>query len=192
MKDIYEQGFYNPNLNCFSIINNIIIDKYKTQNGILNGETFPEIIGYCYGLNSLKKFKKFICIEPLVPDVLNPETLEENIPNDLEENITYLEPLIYDGHISLIIFTKIENLRFNIILDMSKFHSNSKNLHKFIFPRSIIIQNFKFPDKPIQKYSSCCLWFYGEIECIKNNNYYQSFTSIYKNAKVNKLNFMLM
>ena len=191
IKDINNKDFYDSFLDCFSIIDNIIYKKYRNQNRIMNGETFPEIIGYCYGLISCEKFKNFICIEPLIPDISNPETLKENIPSKLEENITYLEPLICDGHISLILFTMIENFRFNIILDMSRFHSNSKNLHKSIFPKSIIIQNFRFPDKPIQRYSSCCLWFYGEIKCIRNNEDYKSFKSIYNNAKDEKIKFYI-
>ena len=191
IKDINDNIFFDPNLDCFSIIDNIIYTKYKNKDRIINGETFPEIIGYCYGLISLGKFKKFICIEPLIPNVSNPESLKENIPDKLEENITYLEPLICDGHISLIIFTMIENLRFNIILDMSRFHTGSKHLHNSIFPKSIIIQNYRFPDKPIQRYSSCCLWFYGEIECIRNNYDYQSFTSIYNNAQDEKIKFYI-
>ena len=191
IKDINNNNFYEPNLDCFSIIDTIINTKYKNKDRIINGETFPEIIGYCYGLISIGKFKKFLCIEPLIPNVSNPESLEENIPDKLEEDITYLEPLICDGHISLIIFTMIDNFRYNIIVDMSRFHTGTKNLHNSIFPKSIIIHNYRFPDKSIQRYSSCCLWFYGEIGCIRNNKEYQSFTSIFKNAQNEKIKFYI-
>ena len=191
IKDINDENFYDPDLDCFSIISNIINQKYKNKNMAMTGETFPEIIGYCYGLISLKKFKEFICIEPLIPEVSNPDTLKENIPEELEDNITYLEPLISDGHISLIIFSKIKNIRFNIILDMSRYHSNSEFLHKSIFPKSIIIQNYRYPKKPIQNYSSCCLWFYGEIECLKNNKNYTSFKSVYNSAKKMEIDFYI-
>ena len=157
----------------------------------MNGETFPEIIGYCYGLMTIKQFKEFICVEPLIPESLNPETFEENIPDELEDNITYLEPLICDDHISLIIFSKLISHRINIILDMSRFHSSTNKLHKSIFPKSVIDQNFKYPEKSIQSYSSSCLWFYGEIETLKNNEKYQSFKSIFKSIREDRVHFYI-
>ena len=186
-----EKNFYNSDLDCFSIISYIIHQKYRNKNMIMNGETFPEIIGYCYALVSLSKFKEFICIEPLIPEVSKPETLEENIPDELEDNTTYLEPVISDGHISLIIFSKVKDMRFNLILDMSRYHSSSKFLYKSTYPKSVIMQNYIFPKKPIQNSSSCCLWFYGEIECLKNNNKYTNLKSIYDNAKKMEINFYI-
>jgi len=77
-------------LNCFDIIDNIIKQKYKNQNIFMIGETFPGIIGYCYGLISLQKFKNnFICIEPQIPDILKKETFEENIP-DKQKKIQFI------------------------------------------------------------------------------------------------------
>ena len=189
--DINDNSFYNPNLDCFSIIYNIIKQKSKNKNFIMNGDTFPEIIGYCYGLMTLKRFKEFICVEPLIPEALNPETFEENIPDELEENITYLEPLICDDHISLIIFSKPTSHRINIILDMSRFHSSTNKLHKSMFPKSVVDQNFKYPEKSIQSYSSSCLWFYGEIETLKNNEKYQSFKSIFKSIREDRVHFYI-
>lgn len=192
IKDINNDPFFNQGLNCFDIIDNIIKQKYKNQNIIMNGETFPEIIGYCYGLISLQKFKNnFICIEPLIPDVLKQETFEENIPDKLEENTTYLEPIICDGHISLVIIFEVKKHRYNIILDMSRYHTNSKNLLKSIFPNSIIIQNFIYPKIPIQNYSSCCLWFYGQIECLLKDANYISFKSIFDRVKGNQITYYI-
>jgi hypothetical protein len=72
IKDIDNNSFFNKDLDCFALINNIIIKKYKNQGNTMNGETFPEIIGFCYGLYSLKKFNKnLICIEPLIPNVFD-------------------------------------------------------------------------------------------------------------------------
>ena len=192
LKDINNDSFFNQDLNCFDIIDNIIKQKYKNQNINMNGETFPEIIGYCYGLISLQKFKNnFICIEPLIPDVMKLETFEENIPDKLEEDTTYLEPIICDGHISLVIIFEVKKHRYNIILDMSRYHTNSKNLHKSIFPNSIIIQNFIYPKIPIQNYSSCCLWFYGQIECLLKNENYISFKSIFDRVKGNQITYYI-
>ena len=45
IKDINGKIFYNSDLDCFSIISYIINQKYRNKNVIMNGETFPEIIG---------------------------------------------------------------------------------------------------------------------------------------------------
>ena len=192
LKDIDDKFFYDPNLNCFNIIDGIIKKKYKSQNNILNGETFPEIIGYCYGLVSLKKFKNyFVCVDPLIPDLSNQESLKENFNENLEENTTYLEPIICDGHISLVLILLLKNIRHNFIFDMSRYHTSSKNLHKSIFPKNIFYQTFIYPSKPIQSYSSCCLWFYGQIDCLLTNENYNSFKSIFDGIKGCKITFYI-
>ena len=159
IKDINGKIFSDNELNCFSIIQNIIIQKYKnkTKYDISYGDTFPEIIGYCYGLISLNKFKQFKCIEPLIPELFNDSSLVENIPDKFEKDIAYIEPLIYDGHISIIISTEIKNLRYNITIDMSHYHINKLNINTIIFPKTIIQNNIKYPKNPIQRYSSCSL-----------------------------------
>ena len=190
IKDINNKNFFDKELNCFSIINNIMIQKYKDKNHIMNGETFPEIIGYCYSLISLN-IKNFIFLEPLIPEPLNPNnTLMENIPV-IDKNVTYIEPLIYNGHISLIVFNEINNNRCNLILDMSKYHINTSHLNTLIFPKSMNENNSIYSKNPIQNYSSCCLWFYGEINCILNNNKYTNMKSIYENLKDGDIRFYI-
>ena len=190
IKDINNKNFFDKELNCFSIINNIIIQKYKDKNHIMNGETFPEIIGYCYSLISLN-IKNFIFLEPLIPEPLNPNNiLKENIPV-IDKNVTYIEPLIYNGHISLIIFNEINNNRCNLILDMSKYHINTSHLNTLIFPKSMNENNSIYSKNPIQNYSSCCLWFYGEINSILNNNKYTNMKSIYENLKDGDIRFYI-
>ena len=183
--------YFYKNLDCFSIINKIIHEKYKNKTTIMNGETFPEIIGYCYGLNSLKNFKNLIFIEPLVPNPFNPDSLIEDIPNKLEEDVIYFEPLISDGHISLIIFANVFNIRINIILDMSRYHSRSEHLNSSIYPPNMIQYYIKYPNNPIQNYSSCCFWFYGEIGCLMNEKKYNTFESIFDNIKDNTISLYI-
>lgn len=191
IKDIYGEKFENPNLNCFSIIYKIIVNKYKNKERLKNGETFPELIGFCYALISINKFKNFICVEPLIPDLFNKDSLEENIPNELQDKTVYLEPLLSDAHISLIVITNVNKTRFNFILDMSRYHSKETHLNNSIYPKSVIIQNLRFPEKPIQNYSSCCLWFYGIIGCLMNNKNYYSFESLFNNIQDNNINFFI-
>ena len=127
----------------------------------------------------------------MIPDVLKKETFEENIPDKLEENTTYLEPTIYDGHISLVIIFEIKIHKYNIILDMSRYHTNSKKLLKSIYPNSIFIQNFIYPKIPKQNESSCCLWFYGQIECLLKDDNYISFKSIFYRVKGNQISYYI-
>ena len=180
IKDINNKSFFDKDLNCFAIIDNIITEKYKDKEHIMNGETFPEIIGYCHSLITLNKIRNFIFLEPLIPEAFKPETLKENI-SEFEPDITYVEPLIYNGHISLIIFNEINGSRCNLILDMSRYHINTSHFNTLIFPKKINEQNSIYLKNPIQNYSSCCLWFYGEIDCMLNNENYTNFKSIYDN-----------
>ena len=181
IKDINGKYFFDKELDCFSIIHKIIIHKYNNKKNNIYGETFPEIIGFCYGLKSRNKVNNYKFIEPLIPEPFKPESLIEDIPSKLDDNITYIEPLIYNDHISLILFTEKKNKRCSIILDISRYHTNTTLLNKLIFPKSVINKAFIYPEKPFQNFSSCCLWFYGEIECLLENNKYLFLESIYDN-----------
>ena len=190
LNDINDKSFYNKNLDCYSIMKKILYEKISKKKKLLYGDTFPEIIGYCYALLNYGNFKNFRFVEPLIPNPFSNDSLEENF-SDFEDNISYIEPFIYEGHVSLIITSSINNKRYNIIFDMSRFHTKSSSLNKLIFPQSIINQHFIYPKKPIQIYPSCCLWFYGEIECLINNDNYSNFKAIFNNIKGNSVNFYI-
>ena len=190
IKDINNKSFFDKDLNCFAIIDNIITEKYKDKEHIMNGETFPEIIGYCHSLITLNKIRNFIFLEPLIPEAFKPETLKENI-SEFEPDITYVEPLIYNGHISLIIFNEINGSRCNLILDMSRYHINTSHFNTLIFPKKINEKNSIYLKNPIQNYSSCCLWFYGEIDCMLNDENYTNFKSIYDNMQNSNIKFFI-
>ena len=193
LKDRKGNPFYNENVNCYLIIKKIISEKYKKYDTIIAGDTFPEIIGYCYGLIDLGKFKNFICVEPLIPNFFIEGSLEEKIPEITNLDNVYIEPLIYDNHISVIIISRNQKNRLNIILDMSRYHTSTKKLNSLIFPTNIIKSNMYsvYPKIPIQNGSSCCLWFYGEMECLINSDKYFSFKTIFENLKGESLNFFI-
>jgi hypothetical protein len=89
------------------------------------GELFPEIIGYIYSIISLGKVKGFIGLEPLILDPLNDDSRVERLPEELEENIGYIEPILFDNHISVVFIKKSSynnRGRVNIIFDMSRYH----------------------------------------------------------------------
>ena len=154
---------------------------YKKENVTPKGDIFPEIFGFAYSLTSLGKFKGFTAIEPLVLEPLNEETQIEQLPEVLENNIGYIEPIIFDSHISVAIIKKAKinkRGRLNIILDMSRYHVEENLLDNTIFPEEFYFNNYSYPNFSIQKGNSCGLWFYGIIECIYSNVKYKNIDDV--------------
>ena len=179
VKDMNNKIFYDESLNCYEIIRNILITKFKNKIIGDSGETFPEIIGFCMALITLNN-KYFKFVEPLIANINTKNILIDSIPKKINDEYIYIEQFLYDGHVSLIISSKAkDNARYNIILDMSHYHFN-KGVPDLIFlPKSLKEKNIIYPPKPIQEYSSCCLWLFGEIECLLNNKKYSTFKSIF-------------
>ena len=72
--DINWDKFYDENLDCYSVMRNIVFEKYKNKNIFPKGEFFPEIFGLIYSLIYLGKFKGFQVKEPLVLEPLKEES----------------------------------------------------------------------------------------------------------------------
>ena len=179
MKDMDNKPFYDENLNCYEIIRNIFINKYKNKIIGDYGETFPEIIGFCMALVNLNN-KYFKFVEPLVANINTKNSIIDSIPEKIHDEYIYIEEFIYDGHVSLIISSKAkDNARYNIILDMSHYHFNKEVPDLIFLPKSLKQKNIIYPQKPIQEYSSCCLWIFGEIECLLKYEKYSTFKSIF-------------
>ena len=173
------KSFYDENLNCYEIIRNIIINKFKNKIIGDNGETFPEIIGFCYALVTLNN-KYFKFVEPLIANINTKNCIVDSIPQIIKDEYIYIESFIYDGHISLIISSKAKaNARYNIILDMSNYHFNEEIPNLIFLPKSLKEKNIIYPQTPIQEYSSCFLWLFGEIECLLKYEKYSTFKSIF-------------
>ena len=192
VKDINNKLFYEEELNCYEIIRKIIFDKHK--NGIIGdkGDTFPEIIGYCYALAYLDTKKNIKFMEPLAYDLNVKNCIIDNIPEIIVDNFIYIEPFIYDGHISLIIsFRAKDGFRYNIILDMSSCHFEHEQPNLEFLPKTLKKRNIIFPKYPIQAYSSCCLWFYGEIECLLRSNDYSTYEQIFNSLKRQSIDFYI-
>ena len=182
VKDIEDSNFYDKELNCYDIIKNIIIKKYKSKIIGSNGDAFPEIIGYCYALESMKQVKNLMFMEPLIANIEEKTLIKESI-DELKDNLIYIEPFIYDGHISLILVSKWENQRYNLMLDMSHHHFDYNKPSLSFLPKSLkSINNIFCPPEPIQEYSSCCLWIFGEVECLIKNQNYSSINNIYEST----------
>lgn len=195
IKDNKNQFFYDHNLNCYDIIQKIVYEKYKEDNMDKRtpiGELFPELMGYTYALISLGKFKNYIVLEPFIPCRLKKETLKEEIPETLEENIAYFEPIVYDNHVSVLLIVKDDKYyksRQNYLFDMSKYHSQNI-IHDFtIFPKEMTTCLKTYPWKSIQKNNSCGLWYYGILDLLKSSQKYLNVDDIMKNIKDNNIIF---
>ena len=185
VKDLNGKDFYDKELNSYEIAREILIEKYKNKNIGNNGDTFPEIIGYCFGLESLKQVNNFRFMEPLIVNIGEKDRIKDSIP-EIMDNFIYIEPFLYDGHISVILASFVEKERYNIILDMSRHHFDTKNKNLAFLPKSLSNEdNIICPSDPIQEYSSCCLWFFGEIECLLQNKKYNSFKEIFSGTNMN-------
>ena len=180
MKDINNISFYDEELNCYKIIRKIIFEKQKIKLIGYNGDLFPEILGYCLALESQGIINKFKCIEPLIPNLKSKSIISESYPKDINKDLIYIEPFIYDGHISTIITSYKDKERYNIILDISHHHFDREKANFSFLPKLFknTINNKIYPNKNFQAYSSCCIWFYGIIEYLINNKKYSNFDEI--------------
>ena len=194
INDSDNEMFYNKDLDCYSIMKNIVYEKYE-GNDISkkspNGELFPEIIGYTYSMINLGKFKNFTILEPFIPNRLEKETLKEDEKTKkLEEGLGFIEPIFYDNHVSVLLIVKDEKYyRKNYLFDMSKHHSN-KNIYDItLFPKDMISDLFIYPNKSIQKNNSCGLWYYGILELLYSSNKYNNAKDILNKIEDNQSDF---
>lgn len=195
IKDVDNVSFFNKDLDCFSIMKNIVYDKYK-ENYIHNksphGELFSEIIGYIYSLIYLGQFKNFILLEPFIPNRSVKESLKEEIPSVLQDNVGYIEPILFENHVSVLLIVKDEILkRKNYLLDMSRYHSK-KNIYDYTLIPICLIKNLTaYPNKSIQKNNSCGLWCYGILDLIYSSNIYNGPQDILDKIEFNRSDFYI-
>ena len=117
---------------------------------MIMGESFPELIGFCYSLTEINIKKDFFFLSPYIPDIQINNLIIEELPNKLLDFITYVEPIFYDNHVSLLIFNTNLGERNNILINISRYHSKGENLDKMIFPKEIRNSLNIYPKVPIQ------------------------------------------
>lgn len=192
LKDMEGNTFFERDLDCYRIIRKIIFGKYKNKIIGNNGDTLPELIGFCFSLMHIKNNKYFKFVSPLIANLGIKKRLKDSVPPKITDNKIYVESFIYDGHVSLIIVIEDDENRYNFILDMSGHHFKKGNPIFFFLPKSLrTYRNIINPPKPIQEYSSCCLWLYGEIECLISSDKYSSLKSIYAGLNMDYQEFYI-
>ena len=208
-KDTNNNSFIIPDLDCFNIIITIIKAKIKKDDNYLTyANSLVEMLGFIYACKYSEKRRNNIQIlHPFIPSPFLKESLNEE-KTDIEIDKYYIEPIIYNKHISLLFFyyKKKDNnyyLRKNILFDMSSAHYKCIIKNDPIFPEEFSYWLTKFPSNNIQIGSSCSMWFYAsllflikeEIEIPFNNNtlykiiekLYDLFNIMEKDISVNKI-----
>ena len=116
LKDINGNKFYDEKINCYQIMKKIIFEKHKNKSIGDSGDIFPEIIGYCFALVYSTKIDNIIFLEPLIANLESKFCVEESRKiEQFKKGVIYIEPFIYDGHISTIIFVYTNTARYNTI-----------------------------------------------------------------------------
>lgn len=106
IKDVNGNSFVIKDIDCFDIILNIIKEKIKSDDDFL---TYPnstcEILGFIYACKSSLENKKnnIELLHPFFPCPFIKETFIEE-ETDIDSSKYYLEPILYNDHISLLLF----------------------------------------------------------------------------------------
>ena len=176
VKDNEGNSFKIDNLDCFDIILSIIKNKLKDDKGeFLNYKNSnTELLGFIYAVKTLNNnnINGFEIINPYFPNPLKKETMIEDF--DFNKEKTYLEPILYNNHVSLLMFSYKEfrknNIqRKNILFEMNNNHYTSFINEDPIFTEEMRIKTDKFPRNTIQLGNSCSLWFYATMITLLKN-----------------------
>ena len=91
-----------------------------------------------------------------------------------DDKILNIQPILFDGHISILFYVDKSGKRGFILSDPSHVHSQrigkQSYIDGFIFPKNMRKMMQVFPPKKIQKFNSCFLWFYFQMLILINYN----------------------
>ena len=175
-----DNEFYDESLDCFQIIFYSIFSRYKKNEDMDNFDfqmilerPFYEILGFSYSVlyksNDKFQFHKIHSIN-LIKDI----DFTSHIKKDYVNAKLNIMPILFDGHISLLLFFDEKDKRNFILSDPSHVHSRfsgtSLAINPFIFSENIRKNLNLFPKIKIQAFNSCSLWYYFQILCLINYN----------------------
>ena len=166
IKDNNGNSFIDESLNCHKIMQKIIKNKFKDKIIYNYPNTIIELLGFYYSLmyNKVNQNKNIKFIEPFFPIINNKETMKEAInEKDILNKKIFIEPILFNKHISVLYFKYENNHRINLIFDPSLFHFNSITKDKAVFPKSMRTRLTIFPKFSCQNGPSCSIWFIGQI-----------------------------
>jgi hypothetical protein len=163
IKDINGKPFYNENLDCFNIMQDILFSKYENDKDYIGNISTIEILGFIFSAKEVK-IDKCIIMEPFIPNLFDRSTIKESIQK-FNENYLYLEPILYQFHLSflLIFFSSKDKCRYNFLFDMSHFHEDILTKDDYLFPKEMKYNLKIIPKVPIQSGPTSGLWLIGQI-----------------------------
>lgn len=175
LEKIEGNHFYDEKLDCFSIVYESIFSKYKNQEdafeSIMKEGPLYEILGFGHAILS-KSNENYKFHKPHTIDILNIKDFTRSIIPGENESILNIQPIIFDGHISILFFVDSNKKRIFFLSDPSHVHSQNVNKvnynNGFIFPKNMRERMQIFPENKIQKFNSCSFWFYFQMLILIN------------------------
>ena len=170
IKDNMGNEFIENNLDCLEIMLEIIKNKFVKKTYSFN-ISYPyslvELLGFCYAIKT-KKYNNIEILKPYFPDPFIPETKIEDF--DRQQGIFYVEPILYNKHISLLVFCFTKQNRVNRLFDMSSIHYDKMENHDPIFLSQMTINLKKYPKNVIQSGPSSSIWFIASLLTLLKND----------------------
>ena len=169
--------FYDKELDCFSIVYESIFSKYEKKKSffkqIMQEGPLYEILGFSNAiLFKSNKFYKFH--KPHTIDIKDIKDFTSPITPGKDDDVLNIQPILFDGHISILFYVDKVGKRGFILSDPSHFHSKrvekQSYIDGFIFPKNMRKMMQLYPPKKIQKFNSCFLWFYFQMLILINYN----------------------
>ncbi len=162
IKDNEDNFFIIKDLNCSQIIMTIIKNKFKSNINYTYPYTIIEILGFIYSMIN-ESSNLFCLLEPFFPLIKYKNSFKEEFNESKIEEKIYIEPIIFNNHISTLIFYYKKGKRRNLLIDMSKEHYKLFEKNNEIFPEDMNNNLFSLISIPIQYNKTCSLWFIGTI-----------------------------
>ena len=162
IKDNEENLFTTKDLNCSQIIMKIIKNKFKNNINYSYPLTIIEILGFIYSMMN-ESSNLFCLLEPFFPSFEYENSFKEEFYESKNEKKIYIEPIIFNYHISTLIFYYQNGNRENVLIDMSKQHYKLFKDDNELFPKDMKNNLFSLISFPIQYNNTCSIWFIGTI-----------------------------
>ena len=165
IKDVNNNTFIEIDLNCLDIMINIIKSKFGKDITFQYPHSKIEILGFIYSVMN-EDFGAFKLTEPFYPSPFHESTKIEDL-DKTNNNITYIEPILFNEHISLFLVSFRNNDRYNLLIDPSLYHYDIILKDRVLFEYSM--KSFLVhPSTKIQSGPCCSIWFIGQILSLLN------------------------
>ena len=168
INNAFGKSFKNENLKCFNIIYKIIKNKFEDDITYNYPNTSIELLGFYYSV-MCEEHKNIKFIDPFYPLINDRSTMKEVInKEDICDDMIFVEPILFNRHISVLYFSFKNDLRRNILVDPSLLHVKSITKDRVIFPKEMRNILKIYPEYSCQNGPSSSIWFIGQILFVSN------------------------